>query len=362
MPSPREVFTKKTAREESEKEVKMMKVLSKAKIETVLNKMAKAADVYVPMQRGPLTGFFAWKTFNEDNDDLLLDALNVFQPPKHVVLQQTEKDNNCKQAGTEVSFDKVYQEAEPKIIFGARGCDIKGIDYLDELFLTKDYKESFYKDQRDKTTIVANACYHPGASCFCTSMGGNPTDADSADVIIRDAGKEGYVWESKSDKGQALTAQIADLLEEKEVVLPEALPFTRTVDYEGVAEKLKDMFEHPLWEKHSEPCQTCGICTYSCPTCSCFDIQVKNWGGEGYRFNCYDSCIYRGKSLVAGVNNPREAAQERFRNRFLHKLQFYPEKYGKPLCTGCGRCIVVCPAGVSIAKIITEVKEADLRV
>lgn len=338
-----------------------MKVLSKAKIETALDKLAEIADVYVPMQRGPLTGYYSWKTYNEDNDDLLLDALNVYHPPKNVVLPQSGKMNCCKQSGTEVNCAKIYEEAEPKIIFGARGCDIQGIDYLDEFFSTNAYEDSIYKAHRDKTTIIANACYHPGPSCFCTSMGGNPTDAESADVIIRDAGKEGYVWESKSEKGQALTAKIADLLEEKEVQLPELLPFSRTVDYVDVAEKLKDMFEHPLWEKYSEPCKTCGICIYSCPTCYCFDIQVQHWGNEGYDFCCYDSCIYREHALDGG-NNARQAATERFRNRFLHKLQFYPERYGKALCTGCGRCIVVCPAGASIANIITEVKRNELSV
>lgn len=335
-----------------------MKVLSKAKIETALNKLAQTADVYVPMQRGPLTGFFSWKTYNEDNDDLLLDALNVFQPPKNIVLPQSGKMNACRQEGSLVNLE----DAAPKIIFGARSCDIRAIDYLDEVFFTNVYEENIYKASRNKTTIIANACYNPAPSCFCTSMGGNPADADSADVIIRDVGKEGYVWESKSEKGQALTAHIVDLLEEKEVVLPEVLQFARKVDYEGVTEKLKDMFEHSLWEKHSEPCQTCGICTYSCPTCYCFDIQVRNWGDEGYRFGCYDTCMYRGYGLNPGGQNHLEAARERFRNRFLHKLQFYPERYGKPLCTGCGRCIVACPAGVSIAKIITEVKDAELSV
>ncbi|MCX5780977.1 MAG: 4Fe-4S dicluster domain-containing protein, partial [Firmicutes bacterium] len=102
------------------------------------------------------------------------------------------------------------------------------------------------------------------------------------------------------------------------------------------------------------------ICTYSCPTCYCFDIQVKNWGEEGYRFRCYDSCMYKEYSLMAGGHNPREASVERFRNRFLHKLQFFNERYGTPLCTGCGRCIVVCPAGISIVSIINEIKEAEL--
>jgi len=312
------------------------------------------------MQRGPQSGFFAWKSFENKTDKLALDVLNVYLPPKNVVLPQTEKMYSFQQEGVEVKIEKVYEDPNPKIIFGIRGCDAQGIACLDQAFLTRGYEDGFYKARREATTIIANACYAPGPNCFCTSMGGNPAEVPTADVLLRDAGEQGYVWESQTAKGQAATEKIADLLEDKQVTLPSAKPVTRTVNYEGVAEKLKGMFEHPIWAKYSEPCQTCGICTYSCPTCYCFDIQVKNWGEEGYRFRCYDSCMYREYTLMAGGHNPREATVERFRNRFLHKLQFFNERYGTPLCTGCGRCMVVCPAGVSIVQIINEIKEAEL--
>jgi len=339
--------------------VSSVKVLNKNKIDAVLNRLAEVSEVFVPMQRGPQSGFFAWKSFDDKTDKLALDVLNVYLPPKNVVLPQTEKMYSFQQEGVEVKIDQVYEDPNPKIIFGVRGCDAQGIACLDQAFLTRGYEDGFYKARRDATTIIANACYTPGPNCFCTSMGGNPAEVPTADVLLRDAGEQGYVWESQTAKGQAVTEKIADLLEEKQASLPSAQPITRQVNYEGVAEKLKGMFEHPMWAKNAEPCQTCGICTYSCPTCYCFDIQVKNWGEEGYRFRCYDSCMYREYSLMAGGHNPREAAVERFRNRFLHKLQFFNERYGTPLCTGCGRCIIVCPAGVSIVKIINEIKEAE---
>lgn len=335
-----------------------MKILKKNKVEEVLTRLAEKADVYAPMQRGSQTGFYSWKSYDDATDDLLLDALNVSLPPKHVVFPQTDKMYSFKQDGVEIDIDKVYEEIEPKVLFGVRACDLQGIACLDMVFLTKGYEDNFYKARRDNLTIVANACYYPGKTCFCTSMGVDPVNPD-ADVVISDVGAEGYAWVAKSDKGQALTEKIADLLEEKEVKLPEPQKFTLNVNYDGVAEKLKGMFEHPLWEQLSEPCQTCGICTYLCPTCHCFDIQVKTWGAEGYRFRCYDSCMYEEYTREAGGGNPRGKAMERFRNRFLHKLEFFNERYGTPLCTGCGRCIVACPTGVSIVKIIEKVKEAD---
>ncbi|HZK43481.1 MAG TPA: 4Fe-4S dicluster domain-containing protein [Syntrophomonadaceae bacterium] len=336
-----------------------MKILKTAKLETVFDRLADALELYVPMVRGPQSGFYSWKTYDEDYDDLMLDILNVYQPPKDIILPQTEKLYDFKQDGTEINLEEANEKVEKKAIFGVRACDVRSFDYLDKVFLTKGYVDEAYKARRDSVTIIANACYNPGTNCFCDSMGVSPTEIESADVTLREYGPEGYVWEVNSPKGEEITKLIADLLEDDEVQLPELKPFIRRINYEGVPEKLKDMFDHPMWDRASATCENCGICTYLCPTCYCFDIQVKSWGDEGYRFRCWDSCMYREYSEMAGGNNPRELAKERFRNRFLHKLQFFNERYGTPLCTGCGRCIVVCPSGINIVNIIQDIKEAE---
>ncbi|MDD2586089.1 MAG: 4Fe-4S dicluster domain-containing protein [Syntrophomonadaceae bacterium] len=335
-----------------------MKILSKTRLENVFNKLNETAEVFVPMQRGEQSGFYPWQTFAAGSDKLWLEALNVYLPPKNVVFPQTERMYNIKQEGQDVKIDETYEDSKSRVIFGARACDVKGITCMDDVFLTRGYEDSFYKARRQATTIIANACYAPGIACFCSAMGVKYVDPEGADIIIRDIG-DGYVWETITEKGEMLTARIADLLEEREVTLPEPKPFQQDVNYDGVAEKLKGMFEHPLWDKLSQTCQNCGICTYVCPSCYCFDIQVKMYGNEGYRFRCWDSCMYEEYTREAGGGNPRPASKERFRNRFLHKLEFFKERYGHPLCTGCGRCTVVCPAGISIVKIIDAVKEAD---
>lgn len=335
-----------------------MKILSKTKLESALNKLNEKSEVFVPAQRGEKSGFYSWKDFNASQDTLLLEALNVYMSPKNVVLPQTERMYSIKQDGQDIKLEETYEDSNSRIIFGARACDVKGIRCMDEVFLTRGYEDSFYKARRQMTTIIANACYEPGPSCFCAAMGVNQTDPEGADIIIRDTG-DAYIWESATEKGNAVTESISDFLEEKDVKLPESKPFQQDVNYDGVAEKLKTMFEHPIWDKLSQTCQNCGICTYVCPSCYCFDIQVKMYGDQGYRFRCWDSCMYEEYTREAGGGNPRPTGRERFRNRFLHKLEFFKERYGTPLCTGCGRCMVVCPAGINIARIISEVKEAD---
>jgi len=336
-----------------------VKVLSKSKLETALNKLNQSAEVFLPMQKDKESGFYSWKLFNQGQDELMLNALNVYLPPKNVVLPQTERMYSIKQEGQEIKIDKTFEDSSPRVIFGARPCDLKAILCMDDVFLTRGYEDSFYKCRREAITIVANACFQPGPACFCAAMEINPLEPAGADVIICDAG-EAYSWEAKTPKGEALTAQITEYLEEKSLSLPAAKPFVQDVKYEGVAEKLKGMFNNHIWERLGESCHNCGICTYVCPSCYCFDIQVKMWGDEGYRFRCWDSCMYEEYSREAGGGNPRGSGIERFRNRFLHKLEFFKERYGTPLCTGCGRCIVACPAGINIVKIIDEIKEAEL--
>lgn len=328
-----------------------MKVLSKAKIEMMLNKLSTDNDVYVPMLRGPGTGFFSWKSYNEDYDELVLDRLNVFMPPKQIIISPAEKIN--------INLMNGSAEASKKIIFGIRGCDVQGINFQDEFFAGKGIESNFYQGRRDQTIIIANACYYPAPSCFCSSVGINPLDPVGADIIIRDTGKEGYVWEACTDKGEILTEKTADLLEEKEVTIPVPLPFALKVSFDGVSEKLADMNDHPLWGKHSEACQTCMLCTHTCPSCYCLDLQAAHWHKTDYEFSCFDSCAYKNEALSTGGSSSLEAAAARFRNRFLHKLQFYPQFYGKPLCTGCGRCIAICPSNAGITTIIAAVQESN---
>ncbi|HPT70170.1 MAG TPA: 4Fe-4S dicluster domain-containing protein [Syntrophomonas sp.] len=326
-----------------------MKVLSKARIEMMLDRLSADADVFVPMLRGQGTGFFSWKSYDEDYDEMVLDRLNVFMPPKHIIITPAEKNNINLMSGSAGSSNK--------IIFGIRSCDIQGIKFQDEFFAADEIESEFYKERRDQTIIIANACYYPASSCFCSSVGVDPLNPGGADIIIRDVGKEGYVWEVCTDKGELLTEKAADLLEEKEVTIPDPLPLVLIVNFDGISEKLADMNDHPLWEKHSQACQTCMLCTHTCPSCYCLDLQAAHWHKADYEFNCYETCVYKNDSLSSGDSSSIEAATDRFRNRFLHKLQFYPQHYGKPLCTGCGRCIAICPSEASITKIIAEVRE-----
>ena len=50
---------------------------------------------------------------------------------------------------------------------------------------------------------------------------------------------------------------------------------------------------------------------------------------------------------------PRPTQMQRFRQRFMHKLAYFPANNGGEFsCVGCGRCIKKCPSKLNIVKVI----------
>ena len=80
---------------------------------------------------------------------------------------------------------------------------------------------------------------------------------------------------------------------------------------------------------------------------------------EGVRFRCWDSCMFSEYTAMAGWHNPRPTKKERVRNRFMHKLCFFEERYGKTLCVGCGRCVECCPVALDITRLIDDIGASD---
>jgi ferredoxin len=126
---------------------------------------------------------------------------------------------------------------------------------------------------------------------------------------------------------------------------------------EAVAGKLAKVWDDALWTEESDTCILCGGCNFVCPTCHCFNVedvpteQQQVFTRERY----WDSCQLGGFTQMAAENTRRTQA-ERLRQRIFHKFVYIPAKYNGALgCTGCGRCIEVCPAEISITHILERV-------
>jgi len=321
----------------------------------VFGTWSKENTLFVPQTVDEVQRFAPWR----QGDQVVLTG-NVLIPPKELFFPQTEELYAYTDNGREARITETVPETGSRVIFGMRSCDLKSLLVLDDVFLTKGYEDAYYARRRENTTIVALGCTHRGPACFCTSMGVNPAEADESDLQAYDLG-ETYGFKAVTEKGAKLLAQITGLgTDVASPNLPPAPAGGLEADVEGLPDKLRQMFYHPFWDEIYEKCLACGTCTFVCPTCHCFDIQNQNQGETGIKFRCWDSCMYPEYTLMAGGHNPRPTRKERLRNRFLDKLLYKPERYGKLGCVGCGRCILKCPVNVDIVKIINQLKEVAL--
>ena len=108
-----------------------------------------------------------------------------------------------------MSIGQTHEDGSKRVIFGVRACDARAIRCLDDVFLTRGFVDSFYQARRDNVTLIGNACYAPGVNCFWEAMGVAMTEPET-DIILRDAGDEGYIWEVKTEPGEKLTQAVAN--------------------------------------------------------------------------------------------------------------------------------------------------------
>ncbi|MDZ7698785.1 MAG: 4Fe-4S dicluster domain-containing protein [Deltaproteobacteria bacterium] len=107
-------------------------------------------------------------------------------------------------------------------------------------------------------------------------------------------------------------------------------------------------------------CLNCGTCTYLCPTCWCFDIQDEILSKQGDRIRNWDSCMFPLFTLHGSGHNPRDQKHQRVRQRFMHKLKYYVDKYQNGIqCSGCGRCVRYCPVNIDIREVCRLMNEYE---
>lgn len=328
--------------------------VKKNNLNNFLEKISSGYQLFVPAEVEGTTRFTAYQA----GVQLALER-NTVVPPKELFFPQTEHMYCYKAHKQEAAVEEIAAACEPRVLFGARPCDVQSLAVLDDVFLTKGYEDLFYKNKRENTLVIALGCCKPEPTCFCSSLGVDPSGTELADVMAWDAG-EALVFEAKSDKGKKFLEENSAQLEDLAGVTQPTAECTMVLQVEGLTAKLQKMFEHSLWNEICKKCLNCGTCTYLCPTCHCFDIQGKTRGESGVKFRCWDSCMYQEYTLMAGGHNPRPSKKERVRQRFLHKLQYIPERYGKWGCVGCGRCVVKCPVNVDITRIIKQIGEVSL--
>ena len=295
----------------------------------------------------------------ENQDVYLADEINQ-RPIKDVFFPQSENLYTVRKEDGKLTISPEALKDQDFVLFGIKACEVRGIEILDKVYLT-DPVDSYYAARRAHSTIVALACHAPEETCFCQAFGIDPANPEG-DVITWEV-ESALFWKPVTAKGEALTKQVAAVLEKADESLIEAqkqkindmmkqLPY-HDLTLDGWHEDaLHEKFDSPLWEELHQACLACGTCTYLCPTCQCYDIKDYTAGCKVSRYRCWDSCMYSDFTMMSHGNN-RTTQMQRFRQRFMHKLVYFPANYdGVYSCVGCGKCVEKCPSGLNIVKVI----------
>lgn len=334
-----------------------MHKISLDKLDLLFAEIAKNQNLYLPVDTEAGAKFEKWEEGKK-----LSDALNTTRSAKDFFFPQTENLMDFKMEGKNVEVIDTRSETEDFVVFGVRACDVKSFEVLDNVFLAEPV-DSYYKNRRNHATIVSMACTKPKETCFCKTFGIDAAEPEG-DVVCYKT-EDAIYFEAKSEKGEKLIDILKSALEETDGAAAEEqkkliherinkLPLAELSADAFGKDKTSEFFNAPEWQELSESCLGCGTCTFVCPTCQCYDIKDFNTGHGIKRFRCWDSCMYSDFTKMS-AGQPRLTQLERFRQRFMHKLVYYPTNNdGLFSCVGCGRCMAKCPIQMNIVKVMKK--------
>ncbi|MCM8783229.1 MAG: 4Fe-4S dicluster domain-containing protein [Candidatus Omnitrophica bacterium] len=301
----------------------------------------------------PITDFTLVKYSSSKESDLFFNSYRTVEPLKTFFTFPKEK---------------LVSKKEKFAILGVKNCDLFSLKIQDYVFLEGIVSDPFYRARRENSLIISGDCTAFKEVCFCLSLEINPYPGDGFDINLSPL-EDGFLVEAGSLKGEeiikkgkgifslAQNEQIAKRIENREAFkksLDKHIQFHNIPKKEVLQKIVKDGFSSSLWQEEALRCVECGGCNLSCPTCHCFLLAEDRFGNAHEKVRLWDACLYANFARVAGGANPLRYRYQRLRNRYLKKFDFFPENISLFACSGCGRCIEVCPAKIDIRKNLKE--------
>lgn len=336
-----------------------MKTIPLSRLDALFAAIAQTHQLYLPVDDpAGQAQFTLWHA-----GAVLSRRLNTVRSAKDLFFPQVETLVGFRIEGQKLELLQRRAETTPFVLFGVRACDCRSLDILDRVFLSEP-TDTFYQARRRTGTVVTLACTQPEETCFCSNFGIDASQPQGDVSCWMD--ETTLYWQENTQKGADLTALLplqdggdAASIQEAARTAQERLPLRGLSLSAFGAGKTAALFDRPEWKELSQACLGCGTCTFVCPTCQCYDIKEFDTGKEIRRFRCWDSCMYSDFTKMS-AGQPRPTQTERFRQRFMHKLVYFPENNdGLFGCVGCGRCLSKCPIHMNIVKVIKTLGEAE---
>jgi ferredoxin len=295
---------------------------------------------------------------------VLLDGPQPVRPLKEVFFPPSEILFKWKQAKSAIQIEETPTAFKEMVIVGARPCDAAALEIVDRV-MGWDFRDEFWFGRRQAATVLSIACSQCDESCFCTAVSLSPSSTRGADWFLMPAEGGGFEFEVLTEKGNSLLesrkirhSEQSGQASTRVSTTEEKVRTNLAIDPGKISRWLQMNFDNPLWKRISLRCHGCGACAFVCPACHCFDIVDEPEGiDRGQRRRNWDACQTALFTLHGSGHNPRRDQEARFRQRIMHKFHIYPQRFGEVLCTGCGRCIRSCPAGMDLIAILAEISQ-----
>jgi ferredoxin len=301
-----------------------------------------------------------------------MDAPVTVMSAKSVLFPQTEKILTATLDESKEDhhvMKPVETDDMPRVVLGIRPYDAKAVHLVKLNFDNPDYKDPYWCAAYDATTFVGLGVTRPGPCDFSTAVGSGPFSEEGLDVLMADMDDK-YLAKILTEKGEKWAAACgfdtaADPKESQvlfDVLRKEAeKQIQADVATDKLAQKtILDLYDAPFWDEVAFSCINCGTCTYVCPTCWCFDIQDETRHNTAVRFRNWDTCMSPLFTHHASGHNPRGTKVQRVRQRFMHKLKYFLDKYDQGImCVGCGRCVASCPVNIDIREVCNRMNDYE---
>jgi len=339
------------------------RILQKRNINDLLARAGETRELYLPLEKAGGDVQFVRLDDTGELANLNLNYDQLVIPPKNIGFPQLESLFEFKNG----EIRPTVQPHSPKLLFGLRACDLKGILFADEFF-KRDFEDVYYTSRMEGRLTVVIGCTSPSPNCFCTSTGTGPFLEDGFDLQLVDLGEE-YLVEAGSENGEKFVEEFDDFFREaaeetqtrsEDAKTAAAKAVTLKLDFNQAIRRVgADDVPREIYDEIAERCIYCGGCLYVCPTCTCFNVFDDVKGEEGARFRNWDSCVFEGYTREASNYNPRRKKHLRASRRYQHKLKYDYQETGISGCVGCGRCLTSCPVNIGMSTFIENLENRE---
>ncbi len=339
------------------------KVISKSEFKKFINALINENETFGPKltdktaEGKPIYQFQQVYSF----DDLDLDYTVTYSSLKNFFLPFREELSSFNFSENDWEQNIEYR-VNPRVIIGARPCDINALAILDNIFVKNSFPSPYYLARR-KNTFIIGMDHEPYEDCFCDSLGHNSVH-DGFNLFCTDIGDHYYLSINSSKAFNFLkefkTTVPTKKHDEKYILRRKTIKkkFKNKVIINRIQSFLDIEFKSSIWKKCGDKCLNCGTCAMVCPTCYChgieetIDVGLKKSSKQRFQY----SCNIVDFAEVAGGHNFRPLREDRLKYRYWHHYRGFAQNIAEPICVGCNRCGRACLAGINPKDVINDLR------